>query len=123
MGGTVKDAHAVHAWHAHVYFDPDDRAPALWLREQIGARFPAAMLGRWHAVPVGPHPRAMYQIAFDPPLFPTLVPFLALNRKGLTVLVHPETGRPKDDHLKHAMWLGEVLALNGDILPDVEAKP
>ncbi len=81
------------------------------------------MLGRWHAVPVGPHPAAMYQIAFGTELFPTLVPFIALNRAGLTVLVHPESGRPKDDHLKHAMWLGEVLPLNGDILPEMEAKP
>lgn len=119
---TPRDANAIHAWHAHVYFDPDDRGPALRLREQIGARFPAAVLGRWHAVPVGPHPRAMYQIGFDPALFPTLVPFLALNRTGLTVLVHPESGRPKDDHLKHALWLGEVLALNADILPEVETK-
>ncbi len=115
-----RDANAIHAWHAHVYFDPADQAPALLLREQIGARFPAAVLGRWHGVPVGPHPRAMYQIAFGPALFPTLVPFLALNRMGLTVLVHPESGRPKDDHLLHALWLGEVLALNADILPDVE---
>jgi DOPA 4,5-dioxygenase len=116
-----RDANAIHAWHAHVYFDPEQRAPALALREQVGARFPAAVLGRWHAVPVGPHPRAMFQIAFPPGLFPSLVPFLALNRAGLTVLVHPETGRPKDDHLKHALWMGEVLALNADILPEVEA--
>ena len=93
------------------------------LREAIGARFPGTTLGRWHAVPVGPHPRAMYQIAFGVELFPTLVPFLALNRAGLTVLVHPESGRPKDDHLKHAMWLGEVLSLNADMLPETEARP
>ncbi len=122
MTEFAKDANAIHAWHAHVYFDPDDRASALLLREQVAARFAAALLGRWHAVPVGPHPRAMYQIAFGPDLFPTLVPFLALNRGALTVLVHPETGRPRDDHLKHALWLGEVLALNADILPEVEAK-
>jgi len=118
-----RDARAIHAWHAHVYFDPDDRACALLLHEWLGARFPAAVLGRWHAVPVGPHPRAMYQVAFGPELFPTLVPFLALNRMGLTVLVHPESGRPKDDHLLHALWLGEVLPLNADILPEVETAP
>ena len=67
-------------------------------------------------VPVGPHPGAMYQIAFNPDQFPTLVPFLMLNRQGLTVLVHPETGRSRDDHLLHAIWMGEVLALNASVL-------
>lgn len=119
----MRDPTEIHAWHAHVYFDPHDRAAALRLREAIGARFPATALGRWHAVPVGPHPRAMYQIAFGLELFPTLVPFLALNRMGLTVLIHPESGRPKDDHLKHALWLGEVLTLNADMLPETEGRP
>jgi DOPA 4,5-dioxygenase len=61
----------------------------------------------------------MFQIAFTVDLFATLVPFLALNRSGLTVLVHPETGRPKDDHLLHAMWMGAVLPLNAAMLPEV----
>jgi aromatic ring-cleaving dioxygenase len=120
MADAPRDAHAIHSWHAHVYFDPDHRAPALALREQIGARFPAAVLGRWHAVPVGPHPAAMYQIAFPNALFPSLVPFIALNRQGLTVLVHPESGRPRADHAQHALWMGAVLPLKTDILPKVE---
>jgi DOPA 4,5-dioxygenase len=62
----------------------------------------------------------MYQIAFETALFPLLVPFLMLNRQGLTVLVHPETNRPRDDHLLHALWLGAVLPLNGSILPETE---
>ena len=41
-----------------------------------------------------------------------------LNRQGLIVLVHPETDRPRDDHLLHALWLGERLPLNGAILPE-----
>jgi DOPA 4,5-dioxygenase len=48
------------------------------------------------------------------------VPFLALNRQGLTVLVHPESGRPKADHAHHALWMGAVLPLKTDILPEVE---
>lgn len=53
-------------------------------------------------------------------MFQTLVPFLMLNRQGLTVLVHPESGRPRDDHLMHALWLGAVLALNGAVLPETD---
>ena len=62
----------------------------------------------------------MYQVAFGTEEAPALIPFLALNRRGLTVLVHPETGRPKDDHLQHALWMGAVLPLDATILPENE---
>lgn len=109
---------SITGWHAHVYFDAATRDAAARLRDGIAAAFPDAVLGRWHEVPVGPHPQAMYQVAFAPDLFPALVPFLALNRDGLAVLVHPETGRQKADHLHHAMWMGAVLALDASVLPD-----
>ena len=66
-------------------------------------------MGRWHDEPVGPHVQAMYQIAFDTDLFPTLVPFLMMNRMGLTILLHPQSGRPRDDHTINAVWMGQVL--------------
>jgi DOPA 4,5-dioxygenase len=59
----------------------------------------------------------MYQVAFAPAVFAGLVPWLMLNRAGLTVLVHPNTDNPHDDHLVHALWLGEKLEVNADILP------
>lgn len=108
----------INGWHAHVYFDPATRDAASRLREAIAAAFPDAVLGRWHDVPVGPHPQAMYQVAFTPALMPALLPFIALNREGLTVLVHPETGRQKADHADHAMWMGAVLPLDVSRLPD-----
>ena len=113
---------AAHFYHAHIYYDPQrTREQAATLRGWIEERFPSARMGRWHDVPVGPHPQAMYQVAFEPALFPTLLPFLMLNRQGLAVLVHPETGRPRDDHLLHALWLGAVLPLSGDILPETDS--
>jgi len=122
MTAPPVEASAASAFHAHVYYDPErTRDAAARLRGWVEERFPAARLGRWHDVPVGPHPSAMYQIAFEPALFPTLVPFLMLNRQGLTVLVHPETRRPRDDHLLHATWMGAVLPLNGAILPETES--
>jgi O-acetyl-ADP-ribose deacetylase (regulator of RNase III)/aromatic ring-cleaving dioxygenase len=113
---------AIRGWHAHVYYAPQTRAVAAWLREEVGARFPTALLGRWHDHPVGPHPTAMYQIAFEVTEAPRLIPFLALNRRGLVVLVHPETGAPRADHLEHALWMGAVLALNAAVLPEDERE-
>jgi DOPA 4,5-dioxygenase len=105
-------ATAIAHYHAHVYYDPAagrDRAERL--RNQIAARFPDARLGHWHDVPVGPHPQAMYQVAFPATLLADLVPFLMLNRDGLTVLLHPETGDDYADHARHAVWFGEMLPL------------
>ena len=108
----------VTGYHAHVYYDPAaTRERAALLRDRVAERFPEALLGRWHDVPVGPHPRAMFQIAFPVALFPTLVPWLMLNRAGLTVLVHPESGDARADHLDHALWMGEVLPLDASVLP------
>ena len=60
----------------------------------------------------------MYQVAFAPELFPRLVPWLALHRAALSVLVHPETGRQRADHTRHALWMGPPLPLKAEILPE-----
>ena len=118
MGGFAQPE-SIHSWHAHIYYDPaTTKDVAARLRDGIAEAFPEAVLGRWHDVKVGPHPTAMYQVAFPPALWPRLVPWLALNRAGLTVLVHPETGRQKADHLHHALWMGAVLPLDASVLPD-----
>jgi DOPA 4,5-dioxygenase len=116
MGYAAPDA--ITGWHAHVYFDAATREAAARLREGIAVAFPEAVLGRWHDAPVGPHPQAMYQVAFPVALFPALVPFLALNREGLVVLLHPETGRQRADHTAHALWMGAVMALDTLRLPE-----
>lgn len=108
---------AVRHWHAHVYFDgPAQRAAAAALRAQVAQRFPV-QLGRWHEGLVGPHTRAMYMLAFETASFPQIVPFLALNRQGLDILLHPNTGAPRDDHLRHALWLGRPLPVKEAVLP------
>ncbi len=122
MGQTTGEG-VITSYHAHVYYDPNStREWAERVRAGIGERF-SVRLGRWHDRPVGPHARAMFQVAFEPAEFATLVPWLMLNRNGLAVFVHPNTGRPRDDHLVHALWLGAVLPLKGDVLPETETEP
>ncbi len=60
----------------------------------------------------------MYMVAFAPELFASFVPWLALNRLGLDVLVHPNTLQPRADHLSHALWLGQVLPVKEQTLPE-----
>ena len=115
---TVQPLDTIHSYHAHIYFDgPDQRSIAETLREEIAQRF-SVVLGRWHDKLVGPHTRPMYQVAFQPAEFARFVPWLMVNRRGLAVLVHPNTGRPRADHLEHALWLGEILTVDATPLPD-----
>ncbi len=112
----LKYPNAITEYHAHVYYDPAklrDRAERL--RERVGAAFPQAKLGRWHDELVGPHPQSMYQVAFPTEILRNFVPWLMLNRDGLTVLLHPETGDNYTDHSAHAAWFGAVLPLKLDV--------
>jgi len=106
-------------YHAHIYYDPkSSRDRAARLRERVAATFPEATIGRWHDAPVGPHPQSMYQIAFPRTLLASFLPWLMLNRDGLTVLLHPGTGNDYADHTAHAVWLGGMLPLRLDVFQD-----
>ena len=105
----------IRGYHAHVYYDAESKPAAAALREAIETRFDIRM-GRWHDRPVGPHPRWSYQVAFEPPLFAEIVPWLALNRGDLVIFIHPETGDDLPDHRDRALWLGDYLELNLDAL-------
>jgi aromatic ring-cleaving dioxygenase len=119
MSDSPIDPSKIVDYHMHVYFDPESHERAALLREWVEQRFPVRM-GRWHDAPVGPHVQAMYQIQFMPELFPTLVPFVMMNRMGLTVLLHPQSGRPRDDHTVNATWMGAVLPIKTEVLRETD---
>ena len=108
---TPRPVSDIHGYHAHVYYDAESKDAATALRETIEASFGTRM-GRMHDRPVGPHPCWSYQVAFEPALFGSLVPWLALNRGDLVVFIHPETGEELEDHRDRAVWLGAKLELN-----------
>jgi aromatic ring-cleaving dioxygenase len=115
MTAPARIPESITLYHAHVYYDPaTTRDRAARLRERVAAAFPEARLGRWHDEQVGPHPQSMYQIAFSHTLLASFLPWLMLNRDGLTILLHPETGDGYTDHTAHAAWLGGILKLRLD---------
>jgi DOPA 4,5-dioxygenase len=108
---------SITVYHAHVYYDAKaTRVRAARLRLRVARKFPRAKLGRWHDELVGPHTQSMYQIAFPRGLLASFVPWLMLNRDGLDVLLHPETGDDYRDHTAHACWFGVTLSLNAEVL-------
>ena len=115
MADAAADPGHIKGYHAHVYYAPGTRVIAERVRAAIGDRF-QARLGSWHDEPVGPHLVAMYQVAFEAEEFPTLVPWLMLNREGLNILVHPLTGDSVADHTRCAAWLGAPLPLRLAVL-------
>ncbi len=117
---TAQPIETIRSYHAHIYFDgPEQRRAAEIVRAEICERF-LVRIGRWHERPIGPHTRAMFQVAFLPEVFPRFVPWLMINRRSLAVLIHPNTGRPRSDHLANPLWLGEILAIDPRPLPESE---
>ncbi len=98
------------SYHAHIYYDAQSRATAAKVRTQLDENFEVE-LGRWRDEPVGPHPQAMYQVAFKRGQFPKVIPWLMENRAGLTVLIHPNSGDDLGDHTFRALWMGRMLRL------------
>lgn len=110
----------ISGYHAHIYYDEETRDTAAAVRETLDQNF-TVVLGRWRDDPVGPHPISMYQVAFETPEFDKIVPWLALNRRGLVILVHPNTDNDYLDHAEHAIWLGKKLDLKLEIFDRSEA--
>ena len=121
---SATDTAAITGYHAHVYYDAETRPRAADLRAGFEARFAERLeanageirMGRWHDNPIGPHPMGSYQIAFPPELFAQIVPWLVLNRQGLTVFIHPETGDDVTDHSDYAIWLGTQRTIDLSVL-------
>lgn len=102
---------SIHHFHAHIYFDEADLEQARALALAAEERFDVAV-GRFHAGPVGPHPRGSCQLTVPAEQFGTFAGWLALNRDRLTVFAHATTEDELADHTAHVIWFGSSERLN-----------
>jgi aromatic ring-cleaving dioxygenase len=105
----------IRGFHAHVYFDTDTRDIAERIYETLARDF-GLELGRIHDDAVGPHTKPMFQVDIEPEQFATVVPWLMINRGGLSVFVHPRTDDHLADHETHPLWMGEPLAIDLEMI-------
>lgn len=107
---SIKD---IKSYHVHIYYDGSNKTYAASLRKRLSDLFSSEIeVGRWRdKAPQGPHPVSHYQVAFPVEIFNKIVPFLALNRGNLNILLHPNTGDGLEDHTTNVMWIGPSLDL------------
>lgn len=111
----------------HIYYfqsNPVQSRYARELWERIRREFPELRIYTFWDRPVGPHPVAMFEVnLFTPAQFGAFIPWLAVWRGPLSVLVHPnttETDVPEHErelrnHTERAIWLGERVPLDTGI--------
>jgi aromatic ring-cleaving dioxygenase len=82
---------------------------------------PELRIYRFWDKPIGPHPVAMFEVnLFTPAQFGAFIPWLAIWRGPLSVLVHPNTVeegieewvKELRNHTQRAIWLGERIPID-----------
>ena len=125
-GFPTKFADPIRSYDVHIYYFHTDEAQtrvARELREEIIERFPEAIVYKLWDRPIGPHPVGMFEVDLKKPAhFARFVPWFNVNRRGLSALVHPNTGFPLLDHTRNAMWIGQPFPLNTSCLKDEDPK-
>ncbi|HKS57789.1 MAG TPA: DOPA 4,5-dioxygenase family protein [Steroidobacteraceae bacterium] len=107
-------------YHAHIYFEPRERAAADRLRQRLldsiglGQFASLVFVGELRDQPVGPHPKPQFEIHFREDVLPQVVALLRAS--GLNALVHPLTDDDLADHTSLGQWLGEPLPLDLSVL-------
>ncbi|KAJ3164280.1 hypothetical protein HK101_000481 [Irineochytrium annulatum] len=103
----------------HVYFHPHQAALAHALHADIASLFPELPLTGivdpadfppTSGVAAHPLPNFKVDVA-TPREYGAFVPWITFARKGMSVLVHPQTDDLVSDHDESAVWIGEKLGV------------
>jgi DOPA 4,5-dioxygenase len=105
-------------YHIHIYFDPNSKNmeqsqyQARELADDIATLFPNAARGIYNVGKVGPHGGPNVEVDITKESFAEILQWLQVNGRGLSILIHPETGDDLKDHLESSLWLNRVTPYN-----------
>lgn len=106
---------SVHSYHLHIYFaDAVARLQVETFALQLNKMFPGYIESMGWIPAIGPHTLPNMAVHIEPDGFGEVVAWAQLNAKGLSILIHPDTGNEATDHLEMSMWLGSVIPYNMD---------
>ncbi len=123
------ESRRVWLFHSHAYFDHESAeavAEARAFMELASHTFAATAHVEVHSFAprrAGPHPRGSFEVLFTREAFADYVSWLMFERPPrISVLVHPLTRSQTLDHGSRALWLGERLAMDRDVLEAADAS-
>jgi aromatic ring-cleaving dioxygenase len=103
-------------YHAHIYYQPDQRSGAETLQAQLRQLTPAGsaphilFVGQLKDGKAGPHPISQFEFHFLKRELSGVMPLV--EGSGLKALVHPLTDDDLADHTTLGHWVGEPLELD-----------
>lgn len=104
----TKRAKDIEGYHIHIYHeDAGQEWSAFELSEQLKTLFPQYVESTHSIGIVGPHTARNYEIDITKEGFAEVVQWLQMNNRGLSILVHPETGDVVQDHLGSSIWINK----------------
>lgn len=105
-------------WHAHVYFDAATKPTAEAVLADVETALPGLKIGRVHDKPVGPHPQGSCQVLVPNDRLAEVASWFAVNRRGLTILLHPNTEDDLKDHRDYPIWYGSAPKINFEMFEE-----
>ena len=104
-------------YHMHVYCELEQIPLAQSIHDLLMNEKPGIDgAGPVRNYPVGPHALPMFEAWFQPDAINKVLPWILKNRQGLSVLIHPLTGDDYLDHAESAIWIGNPLPINLEML-------
>jgi aromatic ring-cleaving dioxygenase len=107
-------------YHAHIYYDVEERPQAAALRSRLQSATPddplSAILfvGELRDHKAGPHITSQFEIHFLERVLPVVE--TELRKSGLRVLIHPLTLDDMGDHTHLGRWIGAPVELDLTVL-------